>query len=101
MASDATTRLARRARKTLRTRKTRAAHPRRDVSRVPRRRAGAAPALAGLEGAVVATWFTFLPAFALILAVPPFVRRIEAGSAVARAMEGGVGAAVVAAVVRG
>lgn len=61
-------------------------------------RAGTPPTAAGFEGAAVATWFAFLPSFALILAVAPAVGRIKPGSLLARAMEG-VGAAVVAAIV--
>jgi chromate transporter len=52
---------------------------------------------AGLAGASIATLFAFLPSFALIFALAPFVRSIRAGSWLGRAMTG-VGAAVVAAI---
>lgn len=52
---------------------------------------------AGLEGASIATLFAFLPSFALIFGLAPFVRSIRAGSRLGRAMTG-VGAAVVAAI---
>lgn len=57
----------------------------------------AAAATAGVAGAAIATWFAFLPSFALILGLAPFVRSIRAGSWLARAMAA-VGAAVVAAI---
>jgi len=56
-----------------------------------------APLPAGLEGATIATLFAFLPSFALIFGLAPFVRSIQAGSRLGRAMAG-VGAAVVAAI---
>jgi len=52
---------------------------------------------AGVAGASVATLAAFLPSFAMIFAVAPFVRSIHAGSRIGRAMTG-VGAAVVAAI---
>ena len=52
---------------------------------------------AGLAGASIATLFAFLPSFALIFGLAPFVRSIHAGSRLGRAMAG-VGAAVVAAI---
>lgn len=52
---------------------------------------------AGIEGASTATLFAFLPSFALIFGMAPFVRSIQAGSWLGRAMTG-VGAAVVAAI---
>jgi len=52
---------------------------------------------AGLSGASIATLFAFLPSFAMIFGLAPFVRSIQAGSWVGRAMTG-VGAAVVAAI---
>jgi len=52
---------------------------------------------AGLAGASTATLFAFLPSFALIFGLAPFVRSIRAGSRLGRAMTG-VGAAVVAAI---
>jgi chromate transporter len=52
---------------------------------------------AGLAGAVVATLFAFLPSFAMILGLAPFVGSIRAGSRLGRAMSA-VGAAVVAAI---
>jgi chromate transporter len=52
---------------------------------------------AGLAGASIATLFAFLPSFALIFSLAPFVRSIHAGSRLGRAMAG-VGAAVVAAI---
>lgn len=51
---------------------------------------------AGLAGASIATLFAFLPSFALIFGLAPFVRSIHAGSRLGRTMTG-VGAAVVAA----
>ncbi len=56
-----------------------------------------AAAAAGLAGASIATLFAFLPSFALIFGLAPFVRRVHAGSRLGRAMTG-VGAAVVAAI---
>ena len=52
---------------------------------------------AGLSGASIATIFTFLPSFAMILGLAPFVRSIKPGSWPGRAMTG-VGTAVVAAI---
>lgn len=52
---------------------------------------------AGLAGGSIATLFAFLPSFALIFALAPFVRSIHPGSWLGRAMTG-VGAAVVAAI---
>jgi chromate transporter len=60
--------------------------------------APAAALQAGLEGAAVATVFAFLPSFALIFSLAPFVRSIHPGSWLGRAMTA-VGAAVVAAIV--
>lgn len=57
----------------------------------------AAATQAGLEGAAVATLFAFLPSFALIFGLAPFVRSIHPGSWLGRAMTA-VGAAVVAAI---
>lgn len=57
----------------------------------------AAPAQSGFEGAAVATLFAFLPSFALIFSLAPFVRSIHPGSWLGRAMTA-VGAAVVAAI---
>lgn len=53
---------------------------------------------AGFEAAAVATWFAFLPSFAMIFAIAPGIRRIRTGSLLAHAMEA-IGAAVVAAIV--
>ena len=58
----------------------------------------AAAIQAGLEGAGVATLFAFLPSFAMIFGLAPFVRSIHPGSWLGRAMTA-VGAAVVAAIV--
>lgn len=55
----------------------------------------AAAATAGVEGALTATVFAFIPSFAMILAVAPAVRFIRASSRVGRALTA-VGAAVVA-----
>jgi chromate transporter len=52
---------------------------------------------AGLAGGTIATLFAFLPSFALILGLAPFVRSIHPGSWLGRGMTG-VGAAVVAAI---
>ncbi len=52
---------------------------------------------AGLAGGSIATLFAFLPSFALIFALAPFVRSIHPGSWLGRGMAG-VGAAVVAAI---
>jgi chromate transporter len=52
----------------------------------------------GFEGAAVATLFAFLPSFAMILGLAPFVRSIHPASWLGRAMTA-VGAAVVAAIV--
>lgn len=60
--------------------------------------APAAALQAGLEGAAVATVFAFLPSFAMIFSLAPFVRSIHPGSWLGRAMTA-VGAAVVAAIV--
>lgn len=60
-------------------------------------RAASAPA-AGFQAAAIATWFAFLPSFAMVLALAPGIRRIRAGSLLSHAMEA-VGAAVVAAIV--
>ncbi|MCE9629342.1 MAG: chromate efflux transporter [Planctomycetia bacterium] len=51
----------------------------------------------GLEGAAIATLFAFIPSFAMVLPLAPFVSRIRPGSWLARAMTG-IGAAVVAAI---
>ena len=53
---------------------------------------------AGLAGATIATTFAFLPSFALVLTLAPFVRSIRPGSRPARALTA-VGCAVVAAIV--
>jgi chromate transporter len=53
---------------------------------------------AGLEGAVIATLFAFIPSFAMIFALAPLVRRIRPTSGLGRAMAA-IGAAVVAAIV--
>lgn len=53
---------------------------------------------AGFEAATVATWFAFLPSFAMVLALAPGIKRIRSGSLLADAMEA-IGAAVVAAIV--
>ena len=53
---------------------------------------------AGFEGAAVATLFAFLPSFAMILGLAPFVRSIHPASWLGQAMTA-VGAAVVAAIV--
>lgn len=60
--------------------------------------APAAALQAGIEGAAVATLFAFLPSFAMIFGLAPFVRSIHPGSWLGRAMTV-VGAAVVAAIV--
>ncbi|MEY3203828.1 MAG: Chromate transport protein [Planctomycetota bacterium] len=52
---------------------------------------------AGLAGGSIATVFAFLPSFALIFGLAPFVRSIHPGSWLGRAMTG-VGGAVVAAI---
>jgi chromate transporter len=52
----------------------------------------------GFEGAAVATLFAFLPSFAMILGLAPFVRSIHPASWLGQAMTA-VGAAVVAAIV--
>lgn len=57
---------------------------------------GGAPA--GFEGAAVATVFAFLPSFALVFGIAPLVRRVRAGTRLARMMTA-VGAVVVAAIV--
>jgi chromate transporter len=51
----------------------------------------------GLAGGAIATLFAFLPSFALIFGLAPFVRSIHPSSWLGRAMTG-VGAAVVAAI---
>lgn len=60
--------------------------------------APAAALQAGFEGAAVATLFAFLPSFAMILGLAPFVRSIHPASWLGRSMTA-VGAAVVAAIV--
>ena len=60
--------------------------------------APAAALQAGFEGAAVATLFAFLPSFAMIFGLAPFVRSIHPASWLGRAMTA-VGAAVVAAIV--
>jgi len=57
-----------------------------------------AAAVAGLEGAAIATLFAFIPSFGMVLALAPLVRKIRAGSRLGRAMAA-IGAAVVAAIV--
>lgn len=52
----------------------------------------------GLEGAAVATFFAFLPSFAMVLSLAPLVRSLHAGSRLGRAMTA-IGGAVVAAIV--
>jgi chromate transporter len=54
-------------------------------------------ALAGLEGATIATLFAFIPSFAMVLGLAPLVRSIHAGSRLGRAMTA-IGAVVVAAI---
>ncbi len=54
-------------------------------------------AVAGLEGAATATAFAFIPSFAMILSLAPFVRSIHASSRLGRALTA-VSAAVVAAI---
>ena len=58
----------------------------------------AGAAVAGLEGAAIATLFAFIPSFGMVLALAPLVRKIRAGSRLGRAMTA-IGAAVVAAIV--
>jgi len=58
----------------------------------------AGAAVAGLEGAAIATLFAFIPSFGMVLALAPLVRSIRAGSRLGRAMAA-IGAAVVAAIV--
>jgi chromate transporter len=53
--------------------------------------------LPGLEGAAIATWFAFLPSFAMVFGIAPLVRRVRAGTRLGRAMMA-VGAVVVAAI---
>ncbi|MEI6240641.1 MAG: chromate efflux transporter [Planctomycetia bacterium] len=60
--------------------------------------APAAALSAGFEGAAVATLFAFLPSFAMIFGLAPFVQSIHPRSWLGRAMTA-VGAAVVAAIV--
>lgn len=55
-------------------------------------------AVAGIEGAAIATAFAFIPSFGMVLTLAPFVRSIRVGSRVGRAMTA-IGAAVVAAIV--
>jgi chromate transporter len=57
-----------------------------------------AAAMAGLEGAAIATLFAFIPSFGMVLSLAPLVRTIRAGSRLGRAMTA-IGAAVVAAIV--
>jgi chromate transporter len=52
------------------------------------------PLLAGLFGAVLTVWVTFLPSFAFVFGGAPFVERIRQSSAVRDALAG-IGAAVV------
>lgn len=62
-------------------------------------RHGPAPdALAGLTGAGIATWFAFLPSFAMILALAPFVGRVRASSRLGNALAA-VGSVIVAGIV--
>jgi chromate transporter len=53
---------------------------------------------AGMQGAATATLFAFIPSFAMVLPLAPFVTRIHRGSRLARAMAA-IGAVVVAAIV--
>lgn len=62
------------------------------------RAAPAAAVASGFEGAAVATVFAFLPSFALIFGVAPFVRSVLPGSRLEAAMSA-IGAVVVAAIV--
>jgi chromate transporter len=55
-------------------------------------------AVPGLEGAAIATCFAFLPSFAVVFGIAPLVRRVKAGTRLARMMSA-VGAVVVAAIV--
>lgn len=55
------------------------------------------PLLAGLEGAAVATLFAFIPSFAMVLTLAPFVRSIMVARRPAAALAA-VGAVVVAAI---
>jgi chromate transporter len=55
------------------------------------------PAQAGLEGAAVATLFAFIPSFALVLSLAPFVRALMISRRPAAALNA-VGAVVVAAI---
>ena len=55
------------------------------------------PAQAGLEGAAVATLFAFIPSFAMVLTLAPFVRSVMVSRRPAAAMAA-VGAVVVAAI---
>lgn len=57
-----------------------------------------ASAVAGLTGAGIATWFAFLPSFAMILALAPFVGKVRAVSRLGNALTA-VGSVIVAAIV--
>lgn len=57
--------------------------------------AAASAAAAGIEGACTATFFAFLPSFAMILSVAPAVKSVRGSSRVGRALTA-VGAAAVA-----
>ncbi len=62
------------------------------------RTGGGADLAAGMQGAAIATLFAFIPSFAMVLPLAPFVTRIHPGSRLARAMAA-IGAVVVAAIV--
>ncbi|MFM8735052.1 MAG: chromate efflux transporter [Pirellulales bacterium] len=62
------------------------------------RTGGGTDIVAGLQGASIATLFAFIPSFAMVLPLAPFVARIHPGSRLARAMAA-IGAVVVAAIV--
>jgi chromate transporter len=55
-------------------------------------------AASGLTGAGIATWFAFLPSFAMILALAPFVGKVRASSRLGNALAT-VGSVIVGAIV--
>lgn len=55
-------------------------------------------AASGLTGAGIATWFAFLPSFAMILALAPFVGKVKASSRLGNALAT-VGSVIVGAIV--
>lgn len=57
-----------------------------------------AAAAGGLTGAGIATWFAFLPSFAMILALAPFVGKVGGSSRLGNALTA-VGSVIVAAIV--